>query len=175
MNSVDERVASLERRVTMLILLTATLVVISLAVLVRFGLRQGPLDAVTARAFFLVDEKGETVAKWVQHPTAGPVLILTASEVGGEVMVGSFGPDAGISVVGRDRSVATLALGRNGGPSVSLSDESRRAWLSLGDTGSPIVFLKDKDGHVVVAPSHIDMKDSAGREIFRAGPAHTER
>lgn len=84
-------------------------------------------------------------------------------------MLGSFGPDAGVTVVGKDEAVVTLVVGKNGGPSLRLGDRNRRAWISLGDQGSPSLFLKDGGGHVVVTPSRIEVKDASGTDVFRAG------
>jgi hypothetical protein len=168
--SIDERVARLEDRLRdwkIITVISALAVVVAALVAVAAGLRTP--DAVTARAFFLVNENGETLAKLVRHPTAGPVLMFEVGEAGGNVMVGSFGPDAGITVVGKDEAVVTLAIGKNGGPSVSLGDKNRRAWISLGDQGTPSLFLKDGGGHVVVTPSRIELKAASGSDVFRAG------
>lgn len=167
-SSMDDRVARLEARLRAWTVLAVVAVVVALAaVAIAVGSRRVP-DAVTARGFFLVDEKGEAMAKLVRHPTAGPVLVLEAAE--GSVMLGSFGPNAGVTVVGKDEAVVTLALGKNGGPSLSLADKNRRAWLSLGDEGAPSLLLKDGSGHFVATTTRIGLKDVSGREVFRAGP-----
>jgi hypothetical protein len=167
-NSMDDRVARLEDRIRFWILLSVVAVVVALASVAIVATTRRVPDAVTARAFYLVDEKGETLAKLVRHPTAGPVLVLEAPE--GSVMLGSFGPDAGVTVVGKDEAMVTLAVGKNGGPSLSLGDKNRRALLSLGDVGSPSILLKDGSGHFSATTTRIGLTDALGRDVFRAGP-----
>lgn len=166
--SMDDRVARLEGRLRALTVASVVAVVVAVgSVAIVISPRQVP-EAVTARGFFLVDEKGEVLAKLVRHRTAGPVLVLEAAE--GSVMLGSFGPDAGVTVVGKDEAAVTLAVGKNGGPSVSLADKNRRAWISLGDKGSPSILLKDASGYFSATTTQVGLKDASGREVFRAGP-----
>ncbi len=172
--SLDERVARLERRVRRWKALSVAAALVGVASLLSVALGFETPDAIVARSFFLVDEDGHTLAKLMRSTTGGPVLILDAVQAGGTVAVGSFGPDAGVSVVGKDGTIATLAIGENGGPMVSLSDKSRKAWLALGDKGSPNVFLQDASGHLVAAPSRIELKDASGKELYRAGLKRTD-
>jgi hypothetical protein len=167
-NSMDDRLARLEGRLRAWMVLSVVAVVVALASIATVVVTRRVPDAVTARAFFLVDEKGEELAKLVRHPTAGPVLVLKASE--GSVMLGSFGPDAGVTVVGKGEAVVTIAVGKNGGPSLSLGDKNRRAWLSLGDEGSPSILLKDGSGQFLATTTQIGLKDASGKDVFRAGP-----
>lgn len=75
-SSLDDRMARLEARLRAWTVLAVVAVVVALAaVAIAVSSRRVP-DAVTARGFFLVDEKGEAMAKLVRHPTAGPVLVL---------------------------------------------------------------------------------------------------
>lgn len=166
--SMDDRVARLEGWLRAWVALSVLAAVVALASIATVVITRRVPDTVTARAFFLVDEKGEVLARLVRHPTAGPVLMLEAHE--GSVMLGSFGPDAGVTVVGKDEAVVALAVGKNGGPSLSLSDKNRRAWLSLGDEGSPSILLKDGSGQLAATTTRIGLKDGSGKEVFRAGP-----
>lgn len=104
---------------------------------------------------------------------------MHADQIDADVMIGSFGPDAGVSLTVRDPPMATLAVGKLGGPALSLDGGERSVLVSLGDDGPPVMWLKDGTGHFLARPSRVEVRDPAGRPVFtsafggsgpRAGP-----
>ena len=160
---LDQRIDVLERSVRRWRLMSVAGVGLAIAAIAAAANTYRVRDAVRARAFLLVDAAGEVTAKLVTRPGAGPVLFLTNPEIGADVMVGSFGPDAGIAISGRDGAVASLAVGKLGGPALSLSEKDLKVLVGTGDGQSPVTWLRDSNGSLVATPSRLFFQDGEGR------------
>lgn len=168
--SLEERMASLERGMRLwrasTVLACAVAVTALAAVLVS---RRVPGDIV-ARSVSLIGRDGTAVAKLVELPGRGPLLTMHADEIDADVTIGSFGPDAGIALTVHDQPMATLAVGKLGGPALSLGGAERSVLVSLGDDGSPVVWLRDATGLFLARPSGIEVRDPKGGPVFSSAP-----
>ena len=129
MESTEASIAAFNRtlcRLRLVTLLTLVIAAIALAIAVT---GRGPQAEVHARAFVLVDDSGEVLARLVKVKD-GPVLVLHARRAGADVLIGSIVDDAGIGINVDGRSRLNLLTGRDGFPSLGIADAKR---LSFSD------------------------------------------
>src|SRR5438445_3175615 len=106
------------RRLRLVTLLTLVIAAIALAIAVK---GRSPQAEIRARAFVLVDDSGEVLARLAKVKD-GPVLVLHARRAGADVLIGSIVDDAGIGITVNDQPRLTLLTCRDGYPSLGIID-----------------------------------------------------
>ena len=132
------------RRLRLVTLLTLVTAAIALAI----GMTgRGPQAEVRARAFVLIDDSGEVLARLVKIKD-GPVLVLHARRAGADVLIGSIVDDAGIGITVDGQPRLNLLTGRNGFPALSISDAKggNRILIGLDKKDVPSLMLRRENG-----------------------------
>jgi hypothetical protein len=132
------------RRLRLVTLLTLVIATIALAIAVK---GRGPQAEVRARAFVLVDDSGEVLARLVKVKD-GPVLVLHARRAGADVLIGSIADDAGIGINVDGQPRMNLAAGRDGFPSLGITDAKgrNRVLIGLDRKDAPSLMLRRENG-----------------------------
>jgi hypothetical protein len=147
MESTEASIAVLNqtlRRLRLVTLLTLVIAAIALAIAVK---GRGPQAEVRARAFVLVDDSGEVLARLAKVKD-GPVLVLHARRAGADVLIGSIVDDAGIGITVDGRTRINLLTGRDGFPSLGISDAKggNRLLIGLDKKDAPTLMLRRENG-----------------------------
>ncbi|TMA85780.1 MAG: hypothetical protein E6J63_18715 [Deltaproteobacteria bacterium] len=132
------------RRLRLVTLLTLVIAAIALAIAVT---ARGPQAEVRARAFVLVDDSGEVLARLAKVKD-GPVLVLHARRAGADVLIGSAVDDAGIAITVNGQPRLTLLTGRDGYPSLGIRDAKggNRLLIGLDKKDAPSLMLRRENG-----------------------------
>jgi hypothetical protein len=170
MASVDDRIALLERRVRGQQVVAALAVVVALAAVV-VATKNRPGETVSARAFHLVNAEGKTLAR-LGVTDGAPVMAFYPPGNGGQVLVGALGDDlAGLGVISGDgKTVVQVATGREGNPTVSLTDKGHKAMLSSGWGRQPTLLLFGDQGKLAATGQYVWLKDPTGTTVFSTEP-----
>jgi hypothetical protein len=147
MESTEASIAVLNqtlRRLRLVTLLTLVTAAIALAIAVQ---GRGPQAEVRARAFVLVDDSGEVLARLVKVKD-GPVLVLHARRARADVLIGSIVDDAGIGITVDGQPRMNLLTGRDGFPSLGISDAKgvNRLLIGLDKKDAPTLMLRRENG-----------------------------
>jgi hypothetical protein len=170
MPSIEEQIATLERRLRRQQL--ATGIAVALAV-VAIGVAVASRTAgeLRARAFQLVNSDGTMVAQLGLTPRGGPFLKLHVPDNGGSVMLGSLGEDlAGVAVASGDEALVFISTDKNGNPSMSLNDKGRKALLSVRGDHPPTLLMLGSPGLLRASSEHVWLKDPSGKTVFSTAP-----
>lgn len=98
-----------------------------------------------------MSSSGGRIAELADVGGRGPLLRLTVEEIGATVMLGALRGDAGLAIVGREQTVASLATGPIAGNGLSISAEGggdNSVSIGFLDGVRPIVFLRDGERRV---------------------------
>src|SRR5258708_19007689 len=144
---LEERVARLELIMQRWKFTAMVALLVMATVCVAILLKERTKAEVRARAFLLVNDSGELIARLADSP-GGPVLLLHAKQANASVMVGSFYDDAGLGVVVQDQTRINLAVGHDGLPGLGIADAKGRTRLMMGlaRRDSPVFVLRDETG-----------------------------
>ena len=132
------------RRSLFVTLLTLVIAAIALVIAVKGRGLQAELHA---RAFVLVDDSGEVLARLVKVKD-GPVLVLHVRRAGADVLIGSVVDDAGIAITVDGQARMNLLTGRDGYPSLGVSDAkgANRILIGLDKKDDPSLMLRRQGG-----------------------------
>ena len=170
MASVDDRIALLERRVRQQQVVAALAVVVALAAVVVAS-RNHPGDTVSAREFRLVSVEGKTLAR-LGVTDGGPVMAFFPPENGGKVLVGSLGNNlAGLGIVSGDgKTVIHVATGREGNPTLSLSENGNKAILGAGWGRQATLLMSGDQGKLAATGQYVWLRGPTGTTVFSTEP-----
>ena len=162
----DERFALIERKLLRWQLLTVVALLAAAGSFFTLVLPHAVPAEVRARAFLVVDQKGEVVAR-LEDASAGPLLLLRAARAGANVMVGSMNGDAGLAVVARgSESFISLAVGKEGYPAFSISGNKSKVLVGLDREESPAIVVRDHRGELAARPWGLKLRDGKGKIVF---------
>jgi hypothetical protein len=88
-------------------------------------------DEVRAHSIVVVDESGGLLARLGRSPGGG-TLFLRAEKANAKVVIGAINDDAGLGVVVGAETRINLAVGRDGFPSLGLTDAAGKTRLLAG-------------------------------------------
>jgi hypothetical protein len=175
--SVDQQLAALSGRVrTWQLATVATLVIAVLSLGLAITTRRSSSE-VRARAFVVVNDSGEELARLADE-RGGPRLKLRGSEANTEVVLGSFASDAVLAFISGGQVRVSLGMGREGFPSLSLSDKAGEhrfmAGLDENDVAAVVLWGKERRDKLVLRPerrSALRLVDENGAQVVSFPPA----
>jgi hypothetical protein len=132
------------RRLRLVTLLTLVIAAIALAIAVK---GRGPQAEVRARAFVLVDDSGQVLAR-LAKVRDGPLLVLHARRAAADVLIGSIVDDTGIAITLDGQARMNLLTGRDGSPSLGISDAkgTNRILMGLDKKDAPLLAMRRENG-----------------------------
>lgn len=165
-----ERASWRWRRLTLLAMGLAALPLLN----VTCALPPLPTSEVRARAFVVVDGRGEELGRLGANDQGEPTLTLKVSENAGVVQVGGLGGSgAGFAISGEDSRIM-LSTEKIGAPTLGLESNGRRVILGLAGDGSPGLLVLNGAATLSASTEGIRLKDRSGRTVFATGPAGRE-
>jgi hypothetical protein len=174
--TVDERLALLERGQRIWRALAVAALAVALAALATVLRERVNGRRLSVSALELVDASGKTVASLAAE-SAGPLLRMYSAEANAYLAIGAFPGNIGLIVFDDKQPRIHLALGKNGFPALSMSDQDGRTRLLTGleadPKAAPFLQLRDDGGRVriyaqVAREPVMLLRDESGNPVFSA-------
>ena len=139
---------------------------------VAFALARREKGAVRAESFELVNGGGELLAQLGPAPNGGAVLKLAAPpQNGANVIIGAVAEDlAGLAIVSRNGIALHASTDPDGNPSISLSQNGRKAMMSVRGDAPPTLLMVGNPGLFAATTRHVWLKDPSGKTLLSTAP-----
>ncbi len=167
------------RRLEVAVILLACIAVVLVAV--RIYRTIGVPANISARGFSLVDESGNVLASLARTPVGG-VLVFESKSGSEKVLLGTLENEAGLGLTVRDQVRASLMVGADGLPAMTLRDSKGRARITSGldREDLPIISVWNEKGRLdfLVRPGRspiLEVFDEDGSSLFSVRPKKAEK